>query len=294
MSITNAIRMRVLTRHFEEPQLPLPGEKCTILTDKPLDDAAELVKVKGKESNRNRPGTKTRAAVRKVSDHFLTQRTEMHRDVMIIVVTDEEATDMDNLEQAIVKCKKYGMRCYVVGDSAPFGRKNVEAPFEMENGETVIGVMTKGPESKYPELVRLGFWGTNSYDLDDMSSGFGPYGLTRLCAETNGLYFVSDSGRGQHRFDPAVMRNYAPDYRPIQVLDREIQQNKSKYALVEACTAVEREAQNRKVLTISMPRLDFPAENDTVLRQAIGEAQKPIADLSLSLENLVRRDFRNR
>lgn len=265
------------------------GEKCTIVTDKPLDDAAELVKVVRKIKSESSGDENTFAAVRKVSDHFLTQRTEMHRDVMIIVVTDEEATDLDNLEQAIAKCKRYGMRCYVVGDSAPFGRKNVEAPFEMENGETVIGVMTKGPESKYPELVRLGFWGTNSYDLDDMSSGFGPYGLTRLCAETNGLYFVSDQGRGQHRFDPAVMRNYSPDYRPIQVLDRDIQQNKAKYALVEACLSVEREAQNRKVLNISMPRLDFPAENDTVLRQAITDAQKPIADLSLSLEGLVRR-----
>ena len=158
----------------------------------------------------------------------------------------------------------------------------------MENGETVIGVMQKGPESYYPELVRLGFWGTNSYDLDDMSSGFGPYGLTRLCAETNGLYFIADNGRGQHRFDPAVMRNYSPDYRTISVLEQDLRHNKSKAALVQACAAVVSETQRRKVLSISMPRLDFKADNDTILRQELIEAQKPIADLDLSLDSLMR------
>ncbi len=265
------------------------GEKCTIVTDKPVDDAADLVKAVRKIKSESSGDENTFGAVLRVAKHFLPFRTEMRRDVMIIIVTDEEGSDPDNLEQAIVTCKKYGMRCYCVGDSAPFGRKNVEAPFEMENGETVIGVMQKGPESKYAELVRLGFWGTNSYDLDDMSSGFGPYGLTRLCAETNGLYFITDNGRGQHKFDPAVMRNYTPDYRAIPVLDRDIQQNKAKYALIEACLAVERETQNRKVLSISMPRLDFRSDNDTVLRQDITEAQKPIADLNLSLETLLRR-----
>lgn len=154
---------------------------------------------------------------------------------MLIVVTDEAGSDSAQLEQAIANCSKYQMRCYCVGDSAPFGRETVETQFELETGEMVIGVMQKGPESFFPELVRLGFWGANSYDLDDMSSGFGPYGLTRLCAETNGLYFIADNGRGQHRFDPAVMRNYAPDYRPIPMLEQDLRKNKAKSSLVEAC-----------------------------------------------------------
>lgn len=264
------------------------GESCTIVTDKPLDNATDLVKTVRKIKSESSGNENTFGAVQKVANHFLPIRKNEHRDVMIVIVTDEEGSDPQYLEKAITDCKRYGMRCYCVGDSAPFGRKNVEAPFEMENGETVIGVMQKGPESFYPELVRLGFWGTNSYDLDDMSSGFGPYGLTRLCAETNGLYFITDNGRGQHRFDPAIMRSYAPDYRPISVLERDRQSNKAKYALIEGCQAVEVEAKNRKVLNISMPRLDFRSDNDTVLRQELTESQKPIADLVLSLENLVR------
>ena len=265
------------------------GADCTILTNKPLDEASELVSTVRNIKSESSGDENTFAAVLKVSKHFLPFRTEQHRDVMIIIVTDEEGSDPDNLEQAIDRCRRYGMRCYCVGDSAPFGRKNVEAPFQMEDGERVIGVMQKGPESKYAELLRLGYWGTHSHDLDDMSSGFGPYGLTRLCTETNGLYFIADNGRGRHQFDPAVMRNYTPDYRPIPVLERDIQLNKAKLALIQSCSFVEEIAQSRKVLNIAMPNLDFRAENDTVLRRDITEAQKPIADLDASLDQLLRR-----
>lgn len=265
------------------------GESSTIVTGKPLDDTQELVSTVRSIKSDSSGDENTFGAVMKAAKHFLPFRTEQHRDVMFIIVTDEEGTDLDNLEQAIQMCKRYGLRCYCVGDTAPFGRKNVETPFEMENGERVIGVMQKGPESRYAELVRLGYWGTHGHDLDDISSGFGPYGLTRLCTETNGLYFVTDNGRGQRDFDPAVMRNYTPDYRPIAVLDREIHKNKAKLALIEACSAVEREAQNRKVLNIAMPRLEFRSDNDTVLRRELTEAQKPIADLDASLDNLLRR-----
>ena len=280
-------QLNVVTDKALRSAVAVFGEKCSIVTDKPLEDTAELVKVVRKIKSESSGDENTFAAVNQVANKFKSYSDKDHR-VMIIVVTDEAGSDPVNLEQAIVTCHRYQMRCYCVGDSAPFGRQTVEAPFEMENGETVIGVMQKGPESYYPELVRLGFWGTNSYDLEDMSSGFGPYGLTRLCSETNGLYFIADNGRGHHRFDPAVMRNYSPDYRPITVLEREIQHNKAKSSLIQACAAVVSETQRRKVLSISMPRLDFKSDNDTILRQELTEAQKPIADLDLSLDSLLR------
>lgn len=264
-------------------------DDCTIVTSKPIDDASELVGIVRRIKSESSGDENTFAAILKVANHFKPFRTEQHRDVMIVVVTDEEGSDADNLERSIELCKRYGMRCYCVGDSAPFGRRNVETPFVLESGEQVVGVMQKGPESRYAELLRLGYWGTHSHDLDDMAAGFGPYGLTRLCSETNGLYLVADNGRGHHNFDPAVMRNYAPDYRPIHALERDVRSNKAKLALMESCALVEKEAQNRKVTTISMPRLEFRAENDTVLRRELTEGQKPIADLDASLDQLLRR-----
>lgn len=64
----------------------------------------------------------------------------------------------------------------------------------------------------FPEAVQLGFWSVDGRDLERMSAAYGPYGLTRLCAETGGVYFIADESR-VHRFDPEMMRNYLPYYR---------------------------------------------------------------------------------
>jgi len=170
------------------------------------------------------------------------------------------------------------MRCYCVGDAAPFGREMIEAPFTMESGEVVICVMQRGPETLYPEALRLAFWGTNDYDLQNMSSGFGPYALTRLCSETNGLYLVANDSRGK-TFDPQVMRNYAPDYRPIPMIDADFAKNKAKGVLRDVSRLL-------KVENVPLPRLDFPAENDTILRQAITDAQRPAAEFEYKINGL--------
>lgn len=255
------------------------GERTNILTKDPIDDPTDLVKqVRGIKSEAS-GNENTFAAVTQVAKHFQKYRTEMHRDIMIIIVTDEAGSDAPQfLETAIASTKKYGMRCYCVGDAAPFGRETTEAPFTLESGETVIGVMHRGPETLYPESLRLGFWGTNDYDLQNMSSGFGPYALTRLCAETNGLYFIAAEG-ARTSFDPQIMRNYAPDYRPIPMIDADIAHNKAKSALRDVARLL-------KVENVPLPRLEFPAENDNVLRTAITEAQRPAAELEYKLNSL--------
>ncbi len=262
------------------------GEKTNVITKEPVDDVGELVKAVRGIKSESSGLENTFAAVNFVANHYQTYSTKMHRDVMIIIVTDEAGSDPGNgingnLEQAILNTKRYRMRCYCVGNAAPFGKETTEAPFNLESGETVIGVMHRGPETYYPELVRLAYWGANGYDLEEMSSGFGPYGLTRLCAETNGIYYITDEGRGRIKLDHQVMRNYAPDYRPIPMLNADIKQNKAKAALLEVCQLL-------KVENVPLPRLEFPAENDTVLRVAISEAQKPLAELEYKLDALLR------
>jgi len=255
------------------------GERTSIVTKDPIDDPAELV-AKVRDIKSEASGLEnTFAAVVQVASHFQKYRTEMHRDIMIVIVTDEAGSDApQNLERAIVATRRYGMRCYVVGDAAPFGRETTEAPFTLESGEVVLGVMHRGPETLYPETLQLAYWGANDYDLQNMSSGFGPYALTRLCAETNGLYLVANDARGRV-FDPQIMRNYAPDYRPIPMIDAEIGRNKAKFALRDV-------AMRLKVDNVPLPRLDFPAENDTVLRQAITDAQRPAAEFEYKINNL--------
>lgn len=255
------------------------GERTNILTKDPIDDPADLVRQVRNIKSEASGNENTFAAVTQVAKHFQKYRTEMHRDIMIIIVTDEAGSDAPQyLEQAIASTKRYGMRCYCVGDAAPFGRETIEAPFTLESGETVIGVMQRGPETLYPEALRLAYWGANDYDLQNMSSGFGPYALTRLCAETNGLYLVANDVRGR-AFDPQLMRNYAPDYRPIPMIEADFSKNKAKSVLRDVARLL-------KVESVPLPRLDFPAENDTILRQSITDAQRPAAEFEYKINAL--------
>lgn len=252
------------------------SDRTTFITPEPLSDSAEVVKAV--RSIRSEPSGDENvfSTVFAATNKWLRYRKELHRRMMMVVVTDEAGSDPAMLDKTIALAKRYGIRCHVVGDAAPFGRATTEAPFVLESGEEVIGVMDNGPETLFPDLVRLPFWGVNGYDLDHMSSGFGPYALTRLAAETNGLYLVSKES-GRHRFDPQIMRNYAPDYRPIPVIENDVMKNAAKRMLVET-------AKSMKDLDLPIPQLEFPAENDTVLRQAVTEAQKPVADLDYRLQ----------
>lgn len=256
------------------------GEKTSMVTDDPIDETADVVKavrsIKSEESGKENVFN----AVLTATQRYLTYRTKQNRAMMIIVVTDEAGSDADKLEQAIQLTKRYGIKCFCVGDAAPLGRQKVEAEFTLDNGETVIGVMDRGPEGYFQDRLNLPYFGVNGGHLENISSGFGPYGLTRLCAETNGLFLVGETGMSAG-IDPIIMRSYAPDYRPIKMLETDIQANAAKRALVGLC-------EKARVESIPVPTTFFPAENDNVLRVAVSEAQKPLAVLDYRLDELLQ------
>lgn len=257
------------------------GEKFTPITADPLDEIDDVVKavraIKSEESGKENVFAAVIASAKK----WQTFRTQQKRAVTIVVVTDEAGSDAEaNLEFAIMEMKRYGMKCFVIGEGAPLGRKQMESVFTLDNGETVIGVMDRGPESYFQERLRMAYWGVGGGDLDAVPSGFGPYGLTRLCAETNGLYLVSEVD-SRFPIDPIVMRSYPPDYRPIPLLQKDIESNLAKRAVFEVC-------KKYQVDNIPIPTDRFPSENDTVLRQNIGEAQKPLAELDYKLDGILK------
>ncbi len=79
------------------------------------------------------------------------------------------------------------------------------------------------------------------------------------------------------------MRNYAPDYRPIAIVEAQLKKNLAKQALVRVATLTQ---EGEKANAFPAPRRVFPGENDTVLRQAITEAQKPMAVIDYPLQEL--------
>ena len=221
------------------------------------------------------------SAVGYVLDKFKIYRTQYRRNVMTVVVTDERGDDYgDNrLEQTIARCRRAGMPVYVVGPATIFGKEKTYVQWKYDDGFVEELPVDGGPETVMQERLELGFWGQNGRTLDRMSSGYGPYALTRLAYESGGKYFITRESTGP-KFDPRVMANYAPDYRPISQYMRQLQQNGAKRALIAAATSTNAE-------DVPTPRLVFPAENDTVLRRVITEAQKPAAVFDYRLDQMM-------
>lgn len=254
------------------------GAQTTFLTPEPVSDVQDIVSAIRKVSPDTSGDENVFTAVHDVAKRWSKYRRSQDRKMMIIVVTDEAGSDQAVMEETINYVKRYGIRCYVVGNAAPFGRRVVRTEWELDNGDIVMAEMDQGPESIFPERLQLPFWGANGSDLNNMSSGFGPYGLTRLCAESNGLYFISAETPGP-RFDHEVMRGYQPDYIPIKTFDQRVRKDPAKSALLNASLVTWNEG-------LAIPQLGFNASNDTELRQQITNAQMPIAKLDAALTEL--------
>jgi hypothetical protein len=220
------------------------------------------------------------------------------RNVMIITFTDEVGNDQQYADHVAAFCRTQAMRVYVVGVPAPFGMREVRMKFRefdpAYDDDVQWAVVEQGPESLYPELVRM-----NSGDPADepIDSGFGPFSLSKLCAETGGIYFCVHANRGaagrvgdaevadmasglRYFFDPEVMRAYRPDYLPAAKIDRLLATNRAMRALVEAATSA-------AVAPMDSPRLVFPRRDDAALASLLGEAQKKAAVLQPKIDALV-------
>jgi hypothetical protein len=256
------------------------GEGFKLLTDKPIEDVKTLIpKVRAIPDD---PSGKENvfAAVAQLAQKFKGERAKK-RSVLILIITDEKGDDADKaLEETITLCRRQGIKVYCVGNAALFGREKGYVTWKWPDSSTEDIEVDAGPETIEPEAIAMGFWGGNGPDLARMSSGYGPYALTRLCKESGGQYLIAQEDTKGQRFDPAIMRNYQPDYRPIKDYMKSLDKNKAKAALVNAAKAT-------KVDNIPIPQLGFPAYNDNILRETITNAQKPAAELIYKIDRLV-------
>lgn len=312
LGVLEQSKNEAFTKHDDKPLLSAAisyGRGQKLLTQEPTDDVKELNElVKGIEADDSGDENTFTAVLAGVSK-FGSYRTEKKRNVMFVVVTDEVGSDSMNstvVEQAIAATRRYQIPVYVVGVPAPFGR--VTIPFryvsddpKFEETEYWIPV-EQGPESRFPELVKLAFWGEkNQEQYDYIDSGFGPYQLTRLCAETGGLYFsvhpnrtaqgraMGRGGRGQTpknssllytSWDPAVMRPYTPEYMTDSEYDRFVKSNKCREQLLIA-------SRESNVKAMDNPALRFVKKDEGTLSNLITEAQKASASLGPKLNTVL-------
>jgi len=219
------------------------------------------------------------------------------RNVMIIAFTDEVGDDQQYADQVAAFCRTQAMRVYVVGVPAPFGMREVRIKFKefdpKYDDDVQWAVVEQGPESLYPEVVRV----RSGREADEpIDSGFGPFSLSKLCAETGGIYFcvhanrnaagrvadreVADMASGlRYFFDSEVMRAYRPDYQSAAKIDQLLAGNRAMKALVEA-------ARSSEVAPMVSPLLEFPRRDDGALAQLLGDAQKKAAVLQPKIDAL--------
>ncbi len=95
------------------------------------------------------------------------------------------------------------------------------------------------------------------------------------------MYLITDDTHRQ-QYDAAIMREYAPDYRPVRVQEAEITKNAAKVALVRAA---EMTLQGER---FEVPQLEFPAETDNRLREEINDAQMPVAKVFYRIDELFK------
>jgi hypothetical protein len=129
---------------------------------------------------------------------------------------------------------------------------------------------------------------------EPIDSGFGPFSLSKLCAQTGGIYFAVHANRGaagrvsdkdtapmasrlRRFFDPEVMRQYKPDYLSAAKIEEMLGKNKAKKALVEA-------AQKAQISPLDPPQTTFPREDDGKLALLFSEAQKAAAVLQPKID----------
>ena len=267
------------------------GKNVSLVTKKPTDDVAEVIRAIDSVPVDDSGVEMTFAAIRAAADSARIYRTSApKKNVMIVAFTDEVGNDQQLADQTAQHCRKLGIPVYVVGVPAPFGMREVRMKYvefdpKFDAGEDEQwAVIEQGPETLFPEVVRVR---SGAREDEAIDSGFGPFSLSKLCAETGGIYFRVHPNSGErgrvtnqmvapmaaqirYFFDPDVMQTYQPDYVSAAKLQQDIAANEAKRALVEA-------ARSTEIQPMESPVMTFPRRDEPSLSGLLSEAQKAAA-----------------
>ncbi len=257
------------------------GDNVHVLVPDTTSDLTELTKavrgIKDDESGKEN----VFAAVAEALEIYTPVKQEMPANIIFIIVTDERGDDYEKLEEIAKRCSQESVTVYCIGNASVFGREKgfvrYKWEYDGEQFEEDIPV-DQGPETAMPENLQLPSWRNPPHDLNRMSSGFGPYALSRLCAETGGMFLIAEDTTGE-KWDPQIMRKYTPDYRPQAEFMKQLKKNPAMQALLSA-------AHMSLVEDVPIPQRVFQANDETILREHITEAQKTLAVLDYFLLRL--------
>jgi len=274
------------------------GQSVSLITPKPIAEVEEVVKAIETIPVDDSGMEMTFTAIKRTAEAARIFRTSSpKRNVMIVVFTDEVGNDQDKADDTAKYCQTLGIPVHVVGVPAPFGiaevrMKYVEFDPKYQQDEQ-WAVIEQGPETLFPEVVRVR---SGRYADDAIDSGFGPFSLSKICADTGGIYFRVHANSGErgrvtnamtapmssqlrYFFDPDVMRAYQPDYVSQAKFKQELAGNRAKQVLVEA-------ARKSVIEPMESPEMTFPRKDEGALKNLLGDAQKAAARLQPRIDAL--------
>ncbi len=228
-------------------------------------------------------------AVKQTVNLWSSYRTDQHRRIMLITITDEAGDDFGRPHlDAIAICRRYGAKAYVIGPTAPFGQRRGFVPYVApENGKTYQIPIDLGPEAPMAENVSLPFW-FNGPQYDYLSSGFAPFGLARLVSETGGVYFLTNmttmAGLAPiGTFDEATLRTFAPDYSfgAIDEFAKDVRKHPLRVCVLNAAQM------SQKFKIKGAPRFDIRVTANN-FRQTATDAQKDVAESQYMLDAMLQ------
>lgn len=279
------------------------GQDVKLYTEEPVSKLEDIKAIVDAIPVDSSGVEKVFTAVELAADRYITYRKNRAgngplRNVLLVVVTDERGDDIDRLESSVTLCQRWGMPVYVIGVPAPFGREHTLVkyvdPDPKFDQTPQWAEVDQGPETIMSERVQVGF-SANFQDEPVIDSGFGPYGLTRLCYETGGIYFTVHPNRNVNRevrrseidpfaadlkyfFDPSVMAKYRPDYiSPVDYQAR-VKESSLRTSLVTAAMQV--------APTLDRPQVRFVKRDEASLVGDLTKAQQSAAKLEPTLLRL--------
>lgn len=218
---------------------------------------------------------------------------------VVVLVTGSAGDDIDQADDVAIRARRDSTPIFVVGYPAPFGLTKLVAAGGMGAGGGMAGASpVRGPETPEPEFIPFQLPG-EAPGPAIMDSGFGPWGLERICRAAGGSFlairppasrFRMATGFGTAwpsdqapRFDPAVMARYAPAYVPLDEYRARVAENKAIAAVVALAS------EGGAIGTLQSPILEFDARDQAQLKRDLDVAQRPAALLSQTVNQLQAR-----
>jgi hypothetical protein len=245
------------------------SEQLHVLAPRPLTDMAAVSRAVRKVANDPSGKENVFTAVHQTTQQLKKLTANGDKKGIIVVVTNEQGDDRQGLENAIAVCKRSGIRVFCLGHAAPFGTEKSFVRIKFEDGFVQETPVDSGAETAILTVLKMPNLGGAPIEPGRLSSGFGPWALSRLCDATGGEYLIA-LDETKIRFSADVMARYRPDYQPTREMERDFKRSVSRMAVVQAAMA---SRQHKKV----DPALTFRAETANILRVALTESQRPCA-----------------